>query len=161
MLLRNSQDKFFVNSKQSGFEKQLRTGADATPLMEIVKTKSKNMNYYLKALRNYATFEGRARRSEYWYFFLFNVVITIVLGFIDEMMGIEVLSNVYTLAVFIPGIAVAVRRIHDVGKKGWYCLIPIYNLILACTDGTVGPNEYGPDPKRPGIEDEIDQVGNN
>lgn len=119
------------------------------------------MNYYFKVLRNYATFNGRARRSEYWYFFLFNVAIAFVLGFIDGMVGIEVLSKVYTLAVLIPGIAVAVRRIHDVGKSGWYCLVPIYNLILMCTDGTVGPNEYGPDPKRPEMQDEIDQIGNN
>jgi uncharacterized membrane protein YhaH (DUF805 family) len=105
------------------------------------------MKYYLKVLENYATFSGRARRSEYWYFLLFNVIIAIVLGFIGGLMGTTVLSNIYSLAVIIPGIAVGVRRMHDVGKSGWFLLIPIYNLILACTDGVNGDNEYGADPK--------------
>jgi uncharacterized membrane protein YhaH (DUF805 family) len=105
------------------------------------------MNYYFKVLQNYAIFSGRARRSEYWYFTLFNVIIAFVLGFIGGLMKTTVLSNIYTLAVLIPGIAVAVRRMHDVGKSGWFILIPIYNLILACTDGVKGDNEYGADPK--------------
>jgi uncharacterized membrane protein YhaH (DUF805 family) len=105
------------------------------------------MNYYFKVLHNYATFSGRARRSEYWYFFLFNVIIAFVLGFVGGLMGTTVLSNIYTLAVLIPGIAVGVRRMHDVGKSGWFLLIPIYNLVLACTDGVNGDNEYGADPK--------------
>lgn len=57
------------------------------------------------------------------------------------------IPTIYSLAVLIPGIAVAIRRMHDVGKSGWYILIPIYNLILACTDGDKGQNEYGADPK--------------
>jgi len=105
------------------------------------------MNYYLKVLQNYATFSGRARRSEYWYFFLFNLFIAFVLGFVGGMMQSTILSNIYSIAVLIPGIAVGVRRMHDVGKSGWFLLIPIYNLILACTEGTKGENEYGPDPK--------------
>ena len=105
------------------------------------------MNYYLKVLQNYATFSGRARRSEYWYFVLFNVIISIALGFISGMMGISMLSNIYSLAILVPSIAVGVRRMHDVGKSGWFLLIPIYNLILACTDGVKGENEYGADPK--------------
>jgi uncharacterized membrane protein YhaH (DUF805 family) len=105
------------------------------------------MNYYLKVLQNYATFNGRARRSEYWYFFLFNVIISFILGFVGGIMGSTILSNIYTLAVLIPGIAVGVRRMHDVGKSGWFLLIPIYNLILALTEGTKGDNEYGADPK--------------
>ena len=119
------------------------------------------MNYYLKVLQNYATFNGRARRSEFWYFTLFNIIIIFVLGFVDGLMGINVLSIMYTLAVLIPGIAVTIRRMHDVGKSGWYCLVPIYNFILECTEGTIGSNEYGPDPKRPELQDEIDQIGNN
>ena len=105
------------------------------------------MNYYLKVLQNYATFTGRARRSEYWYFVLFNVIISIALGFISGMMGISILSNIYSLAILVPSIAVGVRRMHDVGKSGWFLLIPIYNLILACTDGVKDENEYGADPK--------------
>lgn len=105
------------------------------------------MNYYLKVLQNYATFSGRARRSEYWYFVLFNVIITIALGFIGVMMGISMLSNIYSLAILVPSIAVGVRRGHDVGKSGWFILIPIYSFILACTEGVKGENEYGVDPK--------------
>ena len=105
------------------------------------------MNYYLKVLRNYATFSGRARRSEYWYFVLFNAIISFVFGFVCGLMQVPELANLYTLAVFIPSIAVGVRRMHDVGKSGWFLLIPIYNLILAVTDGENGENQYGPDPK--------------
>jgi len=110
------------------------------------------MNYYLKVLQNYAVFEGRARRSEYWYFVLVNVLISFGLGFIGGMLGFELLSNLYSLAVLVPSIAVGVRRMHDVGKSGWFILIPIYNLILAVTEGDKGPNEYGPDPKNPEVD---------
>lgn len=92
------------------------------------------MNYYLKVLQNYATFTGRARRSEYWYFALFNLIISFGFGFICGLIQVPELANIYTLAIFIPSIAVGVRRMHDVGKSGWFILIPIYNLILACTD---------------------------
>ncbi|HEY8401410.1 MAG TPA: DUF805 domain-containing protein [Cytophagaceae bacterium] len=105
------------------------------------------MHYYLKVLKNYFEFNGRARRSEYWYFFLFNFIIAFVLGFLDGFMGLGFLANIYQLFILIPAIAVAVRRMHDVGKSGWYCLIPIYNLVLAVTEGDKGPNKYGPDPK--------------
>jgi uncharacterized membrane protein YhaH (DUF805 family) len=119
------------------------------------------MKYYLKVLQNYATFDGRARRSEYWYYHLFSMTIVIILAIVGKKMGLALLSTIYSLAVLIPGIAVAIRRMHDVGKSGWYCIIPIYNLILACTEGTEGPNEYGADPKRPEIENDIDIIGNN
>ena len=76
-------------------------------------------------------------------------------------MGTTFINTVYSLAVLVPSIAVGVRRMHDVGKSGWFLLIPIYNLILACTDGQVGPNEYGADPKRPELQDDIDQIGQN
>jgi len=105
------------------------------------------MKYYLKVLQNYATFSGRARRSEYWYFFLFNVIISIPFGFVCGIMKVPQLANLYSLAVLLPSIAVGVRRMHDVGKSGWFLLIPIYNLILACTNGVNGENQYGADPK--------------
>ena len=101
----------------------------------------------------YAVFRGRASREEYWYFFLFNVVIIFVLHLI-EYIGVaasetygRVLINTYQLAVITPYIAVGVRRMHDVNKSGWFLLIPICNLILAFTEGTKGDNKYGPDPK--------------
>lgn len=105
------------------------------------------MNYYIGVLKKYAEFNGRARRSEYWYFFLFNVIFALVAGFIAGLISLPMLGMIYSLAVLVPGIAVAIRRMHDVGKSGWFILIPIYNIILAFTEGDKGPNEYGPDPK--------------
>ena len=105
------------------------------------------MNYYLNVLKNYATFSGRASRSEYWYFVLFNSIIAFAIGFVSGLLRINMLSIIYTLFMLIPSIAVAVRRMHDVGKSGWFLLIPIYNLVLACTEGTKGENQYGVDPK--------------
>lgn len=105
------------------------------------------MKWYLKAISNYANFNGRASRTEYWYFVLVNVIISIVLTLVDGALGLRFgIGNIYSLAVLVPGIAAGVRRMHDVDKSGWFILIPIYNLILACTPGTVGPNQYGPDP---------------
>lgn len=106
------------------------------------------MGYYFKVLQNYATFSGRAHRSEYWYFVLFNLIIAVVLGVVGGVIKTTILSNLYSLAVLIPGIAVGVRRMHDVGKSGWFLLVPIYNLVLACTAGTQGDNAYGADPKQ-------------
>lgn len=102
------------------------------------------MNYYLEVWKRYAQFSGRTSRPGYWYFFLFNVLIGIVLIVLDNS---QTVYNIYSLAILIPSIAVGVRRMHDVGKSGWYLIIPIYNLILAATAGQEGPNEYGPDPK--------------
>ncbi len=119
------------------------------------------MKYYLAVLKKYADFNGRARRSEYWYFVLFSIIISIVLAFVEVFLGVAILGTIYSLAVLIPSIAVAVRRMHDIGKSGWYCLIPIYNIVLACTEGSTGHNEYGADPKRPDLMDDIDQIGNN
>ena len=116
------------------------------------------MNYYLAVLKKYAVFEGRARRKEYWYFFLFNLIIALVLGLIEGILGIaphtdrSILGDIYTIAVLLPSIAVGVRRMHDVNKSGWFLLIPVYNLILAVTEGTKGDNEYGPDPKATEIQ---------
>lgn len=105
------------------------------------------MNYFLKVLKNYATFTGRARRSEYWYYILFCVLIGAALSVIGLLIKTTLLSNIYSLALLVPTIAVSIRRMHDVGKSGWFILIPIYNIILACTEGEHGDNQYGPDPK--------------
>ena len=99
------------------------------------------MNYYIKALKKYAEFNGRANRSEFWFFVLFNVIINVVLSFI----GVDILTRIYGLAVLIPNIAVGIRRMHDVGKSGWFILIPIYNIVLAATEGDKGDNEFGPE----------------
>ena len=119
------------------------------------------MNWYLKCLKQYADFSGRARRKEFWMFTLFNAIFGFVFGFIDGLLGwtdpeigLGVLSGIYSLAVLVPGVAVTVRRLHDVGMSGWkllYALIPIVGpiilLVSYCTAGDSGSNKWGPDPK--------------
>jgi uncharacterized membrane protein YhaH (DUF805 family) len=88
------------------------------------------MKWYLKVVRdNYANFNGRASRQEYWMFFLFNIIFAFVAGFVDAFLGLGFLYLLYVLAVFIPGLAVAVRRLHDVGKSGWWYLIALVPFI--------------------------------
>jgi uncharacterized membrane protein YhaH (DUF805 family) len=108
------------------------------------------IEWYKKVVfENYANFDGRARRKEFWMFCLVNLIISFAIGFILGLISpkIAMAANLYSLAVLVPSIAVGVRRMHDVGKSGWYLLIPIYSLILACTEGIQGSNEYGEDPK--------------
>lgn len=106
------------------------------------------MNYYLYCLQQYAVFTGRARRKEYWMFVFISTLISIVLAILAWIVRMPYLANIYSVAVMIPSIAVGIRRMHDVGKSGWFGLIPIYNIILACTQGDEGENEYGEDPKQ-------------
>jgi uncharacterized membrane protein YhaH (DUF805 family) len=113
------------------------------------------MNWYLKALKQYVDFNGRARRTEFWMFALFNVIISAVLSLLDNVIGTYgVLSGLYSLAVLLPGIAVTIRRLHDIGKSGVWILIAfvpvigwIWLLILMVQDSQAGENQYGPNPK--------------
>ena len=119
------------------------------------------MNWYLKVLKNYAGFSGRARRKEYWMFVLFNLIFGLLAIVLDNVAGTTInplpyglFYIVYVLAVLIPGLAVSVRRLHDIGKSGWFlfiALIPIVGfiwlLVLFCTGGTPGQNAYGLNPK--------------
>lgn len=105
------------------------------------------MNYYLSVLQDYALFNGRAGRSEFWYFFLFNSIIAFLFGIIGIAAEIPILYLIYTLAALPPAIGVSIRRMHDVGKSGWFLLIPLYNLILALKDSDPGDNLYGPNPE--------------
>lgn len=116
------------------------------------------MNYYFEVFKKYADFKGRARRKEYWMFMLFHIIIMYALLF--GMMAAPSLMYLFLIYIFgslVPSWAVAVRRMHDTGKSGWYMLIPIYSFILACTNGEEGKNEYGDDPKNPG--DAIEEIG--
>ena len=104
----------------------------------------------------YATFSGRATRSEYWYFFLFNFLVSFVLSFLGNFSSIklfEVLGYLFMLATFIPTLAVAWRRLHDIGRSGawWFILlIPLIGWILLlvwlCQSSQMQPNDYGPVP---------------
>lgn len=119
------------------------------------------MNWYMEVLKNYAGFSGRARRKEYWYFVLFNTIISIVLAFFDgitgtfsEATGMGLLSGIYALAVLIPSLAVSVRRLHDTDRSGWWLLIALVPLIGAIVllvflvlDSNPGQNQYGANPK--------------
>ena len=119
------------------------------------------MNWYLEVLKKYAVFSGRARRKEYWLFFLFSILISIVLTVLDTVTGsynahwgVGLLSGIYALAVLIPSIAVSVRRLHDTDRTGWWLLIglvPIIGVIVLLVfmvlDSQQGENQYGPNPK--------------
>ncbi|WP_438965309.1 DUF805 domain-containing protein [Flavobacterium sp.] len=115
---------------------------------------------------NYANFNGRARRKEYWYFVLVNIIISILLGILDGIGGLfigdpengnGILGSISSIVFLIPSIAVGVRRMHDNGKSGWYLLIPIYNFVLAVSEGENQKNEYGNNPKAP--MHEINEIG--
>lgn len=114
------------------------------------------INYYLEALKKYAVFNGRSTRPEYWYFYLFNLIISIALSIIAATISnkINLLSDLYSLLVLIPGLAVSVRRLHDIGKSGWMLLVGlipiagiIWLIVLMSTDSNAGENKYGPNPK--------------
>ena len=111
------------------------------------------MHWYQEALRKYADFSTRSRRREYWIFFLMNFVISFILGFIGGLIGMRWIGVVYAVFVFIPALAVSVRRLHDTGRTGWWLLIapiPLVDLVLLyfmLKDSDPGDNEYGPNPK--------------
>ena len=120
------------------------------------------MNWFLMALKNYVGFSGRSRRSEYWYFTLFYLVIAIVLSVLDGIVfggsvdgkGTPVLSGLFMLAMLLPSIAVGIRRLHDTDRSGWWLLIgmiPILGAIVLIVffvqDSKPGDNRFGPNPK--------------
>lgn len=113
------------------------------------------MSYYIECLKKYATFSGRARRKEYWMFVLFSAIFCICFNIIDALLATSgMISALYQLAVFIPGIAACCRRLHDINKSGWWlliCLIPLIGAILIlidlCHNSSPGENKYGPNPK--------------
>ena len=109
----------------------------------------KNMfGWYLEALKKYVVFTGRARRKEYWYFTLCNILVAMILGFVGGLADIGTgLSNIYTVGVLLPGIAVGIRRMHDTNRSGWWFCLPIVNIVFAAQDSTQGANQYGAYPK--------------
>lgn len=118
------------------------------------------MEWYLKVLKNYVNFSGRARRKEYWMFFLISVLIGFGLGLIDGVLGLHstgsigMLGLLYNLFILLPSFAVGARRLHDLGRSGWWqliVLIPIIGVIVLivwyASEGESGSNAYGDDPK--------------
>jgi uncharacterized membrane protein YhaH (DUF805 family) len=105
--------------------------------------------------QNYVNFKGRAARSEFWYWTLFSIIASIVGGIIDLVLGtlgLSLIQNLVGLALFLPGLAVSVRRLHDLDRTGWWMLIALTGIgiilliIWDCMRGTPGPNRFGPDP---------------
>jgi len=119
------------------------------------------MSWYLQVLRKYAVFSGRARRKEYWMFYLFTllflvplIVVDMMTGTLNRDIGFGVLSGLYVLATLLPTLAVSVRRLHDIGRSGWWLLIglipilgPMVLFITTVLDSEPGVNHYGPNPK--------------
>jgi len=119
------------------------------------------VNWFITALKKYAVFSGRSRRSEYWYFILFYIIIYIALGFVDRATGtfdsksgIGLLTAVFALGLLIPSLSVSVRRLHDTDRSGWWLFIGFIPLIGAIVlivffalDSGAGTNRFGPNPK--------------
>lgn len=122
------------------------------------------MEWYLKAVRNYVNFKGRAQRKEYWFYLLFYILFAIAVVLVESFLGLSDLSDpeggtgplylFYTVAFLLPSIAVAIRRLHDTGRTGWWLLLAFIPLIGAivlivfyCLDSEPGDNKYGPNPK--------------
>lgn len=89
-------------------------------------------------LVNYANFKSRSSRSSYWYWVLFTLILSIFTS------GSDSLNSLVTLAFLVPSFAVGIRRMHDINRSGWWILVPIYNIVLACQPGDIGENSYGP-----------------
>ena len=114
-------------------------------------------------VKKFVSFSGRARRSEYWYFTLFSLIVSMAASIIGGMLfvhhegDVNLLSSLLSLVLFLPGLGVAIRRLHDIGKSAWWYLIIfvpmigwIILLVFMCKDSFPGPNQYGPSPKYPG-----------
>jgi uncharacterized membrane protein YhaH (DUF805 family) len=119
------------------------------------------VHYYIEAFRRFADFNGRSRRAAYWYFVLFNIVVGIAISVPETLLGLAnpetgygPFSGLYSLVVFLPSLAVLARRLHDIGRSGWWILIiflPIVGFFVllywTVKDSEAGANAYGPNPK--------------
>ncbi|MDO5638574.1 MAG: DUF805 domain-containing protein [Neisseria sp.] len=116
------------------------------------------MYYFIKCLKQYADFRGRARRREFWFYHLFYLLLMLALMAVHMMLGMspesaDMIPIILGFALILPTLAVTVRRLHDINFSGWWALlsvVPMLNLVLyvfACINGTRGSNRFGPDPK--------------
>ena len=112
------------------------------------------MEYFTDAYKKYADFSGRATRTQYWMFILFYMIVYIVLVTVDSfVLGMPALSGIFSLASLIPSLSIAARRLHDMGKSGWWLLISLVPLIgvivilVFLVMDSQGDNQYGPSTK--------------
>ena len=112
------------------------------------------MKYFLYCLKHYVDFNGRAPRAEFWYFVLFNLLISIAVTVVGRLVGFDQLGSLYSLLVLLPTLAVSVRRLQDIGKSGWFILVALIPLVgalfliyLYVQDSQPGENQYGANPK--------------
>jgi uncharacterized membrane protein YhaH (DUF805 family) len=112
------------------------------------------MNWFVEVLKKYAVFNGRARRQEYWMFTLISTLIYAALYVLGLALDSQAPQILLSVALFLPSLAVSVRRLHDTGKSGWWVLIGlvpcvgfIFMIVFMATEGQRGDNQYGPDPK--------------
>ncbi len=132
------------------------------------------IEYYKLALSKYAEFTGRSRRSEYWYFVLGNLLVYLALAAVGGLLGALVgggevamylmfgLIGLFGLAIFVPSLAVAIRRLHDTGRSGWWYLIVlvpyvggIVLIVFMCLDSQPGGNKWGPNPKTGAMANDV------
>ena len=123
---------------------------------DVIAVDKSPIEYYILAFQKYGQFNGRATRNEYWWFYLVNIAVTLLLTIIDSVFSIPLtlLSTIYLFASIIPSLSIQVRRLHDVDKSGWYMLLNfviiigwIWLLVLNILDSTPGDNKYGQNPK--------------
>ena len=126
------------------------------------------IGWFLEPWKKYSVLEGRARRKEYWYFVLFNILVALTIGVIDGLVGGADVDQglfgiIYSMAALMPGITVGVRRMHDTNHSGWWILLPIANVVLAATEGQAGSNRFGPDPTNapPAMMEDGERLTNN
>lgn len=131
-----------------------------------VRERGSTMEYMFMPLKRFTDFSGRSRRKEFWLFYLIYIIGFFVIMYLDTALGLGgtatsyadggsvgfamtggILTYIYIAVMFVPLLAVMVRRAHDQNKSGWFILIPIYNLIMMFIEGTRGANRFGPDPK--------------
>lgn len=120
------------------------------------------MDWMMMPLRKYADFSGRSRRKEYWMFLLGVIIVSVVIGIVEGMVGLSgmiggaygPLSALFILGIIVPAVAVQVRRFHDQDKSGWWVLLGLVPfvggiavIVFMCFEGTKGDNSYGADPK--------------
>ncbi|WP_304635202.1 DUF805 domain-containing protein [Pseudoalteromonas sp.] len=112
------------------------------------------MEHFKEALNRYADFTGRIRRQSYWMFILFYLLFAMLCGLIDSLLGEEIISSIYALALFIPSLSATTRRLHDTGRSGWWqllYLLPVVGVLIVIVfcvlDSEKENNQYGPCPK--------------